>query len=125
VATAPVPASGARSAPAFTHLLADLVGVPAALLGDQALVGGLLIAAASAAGLAAHGPPVVRALPHDGVAALFLLEGCHIAVHTFPADGLLLVDVLARAGQDARKAVDVFARRLAPSAMHTALQARG
>jgi hypothetical protein len=47
-------------------------------------------------------------------------RGAHL-----PADGLLLVDVLARAGQDARKAVDVFARRLAPRAMHTALQARG
>ena len=106
-------------------MLADLVGVSGAQLSDHALVGGLLIAAASAAGLVAHGPPVVRALPHDGVAALFLLEGCHIAVHTFPAEGLLLVDVLARAGHDARKAVEVFARRLAPSAVHTATQARG
>lgn len=92
---------------------------------DRALLGGLLIAAASAAGLTSHGPPVMRALPHDGCAGLFLLEGCHIAVHTFPAEGLLLVDVLARAEQDASKAVDVFARRLAPRALHTAQHARG
>lgn len=113
------------AAPAFTHLLADLVGVSAAQLADRALLGGLLIAAASAAGLSAHGAPVMRTLPHDGVAGLFLLEGCHIAVHAFPAEGLLLLDVLARAGQDARKAVEVFARRLAPAAVHTAQHARG
>ena len=112
-------------AAAFTHLLADFVGVPAPQLADRALVGGLLIAAASAAGLSAHGAPVMRTLPHDGVAGLFLLEGCHIAVHTFPDEELLLLDVLARTGQDPRRAVDVFARRLAPRHVHTEQRARG
>jgi S-adenosylmethionine/arginine decarboxylase-like enzyme len=122
----PAPPGGAPpTAPAFTHVLADLIGVSAAQLCDAALLGGLLIAAASAAGLASHGAPVMRVLPHDGVAGLFLLDGCHIALHAFPAEGLLLVDVLARAGQDAGKAVDVFARRLHPRAVHTARHARG
>ena len=59
----------------FCHLVADFVGVPSVQLRDTAFVTGLLIAAASAAGLSAIGAPVTRALPHDGVAALFLLEG--------------------------------------------------
>ena len=99
-------------APAFVHLFADFFGVPAARLRDASLVGGLLVAAAGAAGLIAHGAPVMRTLPHDGVAGLFLLEGCHVAVHTFPERELLLLDVLALATQDAQKAVDVFSRRL-------------
>jgi S-adenosylmethionine/arginine decarboxylase-like enzyme len=109
----------------FTHLLADFLGVPAAQLRDGALLGGLLVAAAGAAGLTAHGAPVMRTLPHDGVAGLFLLEGCHIAVHTFPAEELLLLDVLARATRDAQKAVDVFARRLTARAIHAETRARG
>ena len=111
--------------PPFTHLTADFLGVPAAQLRDDALIGGLLVAAAGAAGLGAHGPPVMRALPHDGVAGLFLLEGCHIAVHTFPAEELLLLDVLSRATRDAQKAVDVFARRLTARAVRADHRARG
>jgi S-adenosylmethionine decarboxylase len=112
-------------AAAFTHLLADFVDVPPAQLRDVALVTGLLIAAASAAGLTAHGAPIVRALPRDGVAGFFLLEESHIAVQTFPERGVLLMDVLALASHDARRAVDVFARRLAPREVRTARHARG
>ena len=110
---------------AFTHLLADFVDVPPTQLRDTALLTGLLIAAASAAGLTAHGAPVVRALPHDGVTGLFLLEGSHIAVHTVPDRGVLLLDVLALATHDPRKAVDVFARRLGGREAHTGEHRRG
>jgi S-adenosylmethionine/arginine decarboxylase-like enzyme len=110
---------------AFSHLVADFVGVPATQLRDSALVTGLLIAAASAAGLSAIGAPVVRALPHDGVAGLFLLEGCHITVHAFPERELLLLDVLALATLDPRKALDVFARRLAAREIRCDVRARG
>jgi S-adenosylmethionine decarboxylase len=113
------------AADTFTHLLADFVGVPGAQLRDAALVTGLLIAAASAAGLTAHGAPVVRVLPHDGVTGLFLLEGSHITVHTFPARGVLLLDVLAHASHDARKAVDVFARRIDAREVRSGQHARG
>jgi S-adenosylmethionine decarboxylase len=112
-------------ADAFVHLLADFVGVPATQLNDAGLVTGLLIAAASAAGLTAHGAPVVRVLPHDGVTGLFLLEGSHITVHTFPERGLLLLDVLALASCDARKAVEVFARRIDAREVRAARHARG
>ena len=114
-----------HSVAAFTHLLADFVDVPAAQLRDAALVTGSRIAAASAAGLTAHGAPVVRVLPHDGVTGLFLLEGSHIVVHTFPERGVLLLDVLAHATHDARKAVDVFARRIDARAVHAEQHRRG
>jgi len=120
------------SAPApapFTHLLADFAGVPAAKLTDRALVGGLVIAAASAAGLSAggggDGAPLVRTLPHGGVTAGLLLDGCQILVHTLPAEGLLLLDVLVRGARSAAdRAADVFARRLAVAA-HATAHARG
>lgn len=114
------------AAPApFTHLLVDFAGVPAAKLTDRALVGGLVIAAASAAGLGAgggrDGAPLVRTLPHGGVTVGLLLDGCHILVHTIPTDGLLLLDVLVRGARPAAdRAADVFARRLAIPAHATA-----
>ena len=78
---------------------------------------GLLIAAASAAGLATTGAPIVRALPSDGVIGLFVLDPSHIAVHTYPSRGVALVDVLAPAADDGRRAIEVFVRRLAAGAV--------
>ena len=110
----------------FIHTIADFVHVPEAQLRDTALVTGLLIAAASAAGFTAHVSPVVRELPGDGVVGMFALEGCHMAVHTFPERGVLLLDVLAPAGsRDVQKAVDVFVRRIGTSAVRTAQHPRG
>ncbi|MDF1502459.1 S-adenosylmethionine decarboxylase [Roseisolibacter sp. H3M3-2] len=123
------PSPAAPPAP-FTHVAADFLGVPAAQLRDAALIGGLLVAAAGAVGLAARAAPSVRALRRDGVAALHLLEGCHIAVQTFPREELLLLDLLVRGPADAgargtQRAVDVFARRLAARAVHTQQRPRG
>ena len=112
------------SAP-FAHLLADFSGVPAATLRDADVLAGLIVAAAGAAGFASLGAPVVRQLPDEGSTALLLLDGCHIALHGFPDRGLLLLDVLARVERDARKAVDVFARRLAPATLRLEVRTRG
>ncbi len=115
--------SPARSG--FAHLVADVFGTPAAQLRDHGLVSGLMIAAAGAAGFSAMGVPVFRRLPNDGVAGLLLLDGCHIAVHTFPERELLLLDVLAPATHDVTKALDVFARRLSAREIRTDVRARG
>lgn len=112
-------------APAFTHLIADLAGVSPAQLRDAATLSGLLIASAGAAGFTTVGAPVVRQLPSEDVAAVLLLEGCHIAVHAFPRRELLLLDVLALATSDPRKVLDVFARRLAPTHIRSESRARG
>lgn len=109
----------------FTHLVADFVGVPGAQLRDATLLAGLLVAAAGAAGLAAHGAPAVRTLPDEGISGVLLVEGCHIALHTFPGEELLLLDVLARATSAADRVVDVFARRLQARTVRADAVARG
>jgi S-adenosylmethionine/arginine decarboxylase-like enzyme len=109
----------------FSHLFADFVDVPRAPLDDTALISGLLIAAAGAAGFSPIGAPVVRSLPSGGVTGLLLLDGCHVAVHTFPHLALLLLDVLSPESQDPRKALDVFARRLPAREIRSDVRTRG
>ena len=96
---------------------ADLAGVGSGALRDSSLLSGLLIAAAGAAGLSAVGSPVVHTAPDGSVSAVLFVESSHISIHTFPVRALALVDVMARDEAAARKAVDVFVRRLAPSAV--------
>jgi S-adenosylmethionine decarboxylase len=98
----------------FAHHSADLSGIAPARLRDPAFLGGLLIAAAGAAGLSASSAPVVRARGNQGMSAFLLLEaeGCHLSAHSRPDEGLVLLDVLVPATRDADKAVDVFVRRL-------------
>ncbi len=109
----------------FSHLIADFLGVPAPQLRDGTLLRGLLIAAAGAAGFSSMQAPVVRQLPSDGLACLLLLDGCHISVHTFPDRQLMLLDVLALATHDARKALDVFARRMEATEIRSETRTRG
>jgi S-adenosylmethionine/arginine decarboxylase-like enzyme len=111
--------------PEFAHLLADFSGASASQLQDRALLSGLLIAAASAAGIAALGPPVVRQLPSGELGGMILLERCHIAAHTVPARGILLVDVLTPNQPEARKAIDVFVRRFAKATVRLEQAWRG
>ena len=110
---------------AFTHVAADLIGVHGDSLRDATMLSGLLIAAAGAAGYGAIGAPVVRQLPAGDVAGVLLLDGCHIALHSFPERELLLLDILAPASRDARKALDVFAKRLVPQQIRSEARPRG
>lgn len=121
---APAPA-GARSASPFTHVVSDFLGVPRAKLADPSVVSGLVIAAASAAGMSAAGAPVVRALPECVVAGLLMIDGGSMVAHAFPERELLLLDILASAQHDAQKAVDVFARRLEPREVRSEARSRG
>jgi S-adenosylmethionine/arginine decarboxylase-like enzyme len=110
----------------LVHLLADFIGVAPDRLRDATLVSGLLIAAGSAAGFNPLGAPAVR--PHvgsDGLSAFVLLGGCHIIAHTFPDRELLVLDVLAAPPNDAVKAYDVFARRLAAREIRSEQRHRG
>jgi S-adenosylmethionine/arginine decarboxylase-like enzyme len=77
-------------------------------------VSGLLVAAGGAAGLSADGSPMVRLRGGEGISAILLLaaDGCHMAAHTFPDRGLLLLDLLVPATRESDKAVDVFVRKL-------------
>lgn len=94
------------------HLTAEFLGVPAEQLRDSALLGGLLIAAASAGGFSPLGVPTVRTRDGGGVSAMLLLEGAHLVIHSLPDRQALLFDLVGPSSHDFRKVIDVFARRL-------------
>ena len=111
--------------PTFSHLSADFVGALPSQLGDTALISGLLVSCAGAAGLTVIGPPVVRKLPGDAISVVLLLDDCHMTAHTFPSQQLLLLDILTRAAHDAQKALDVFTRRLSAREVRCEKRSRG
>ncbi len=118
-------AGSGRPKPAYAHLTAEFVDVPAPQLGDVALLGGLLVAAASAAGLGGMHPPILRERGDGEISAVLLLDAAHITVHTLPGQRVLLFDVLAPTSHDFRKALEVFARRLTAREIHSDTRMRG
>ena len=109
----------------LTHVTADLAGIGSGPLRDAGLLSGLLIAAAGAAGLNPQGAPHIRVAPTGAVSALLFLDPCHVSIHSLPDRGLALVDVLTRDAAGAAKALDVFVRRLCPSAVTSDARTRG
>ena len=109
----------------ISPLTADLGGVGSGALRDAPRLSGLLSAAASAAGLGAAAAPVVRTGVDGSVAAILLLDPCHLSVHSFPDRGFALVDVISRDSAGAAKALDVFVRRLLPSTVASETRVRG
>ena len=108
-----------------THLTAEFIGVPGEHLRDATLLGGLLIAAASAAGFGTIGVPAVRKQNGDGISAVLVMPGAHIALHAIPERQTLLFDVVGPASHDFRKALDVFARRLSARNVTSETRRRG
>ncbi len=115
----------APTASTHAHLVAELSGVPDELLGDGVRLGGVLVAAAGAAGLHALGAPLVRTSGPHGVDAMLLLEGGHAALHTVPSRQVILVDLLAPVKYDLIPAFDVLTRRLAPGDVQAERLLRG
>jgi S-adenosylmethionine/arginine decarboxylase-like enzyme len=109
----------------FSHLSADFIGAVPSQLGDAALISGLLIASAGAAGFTAVGAPVVRKLPGDAVSAVLMLDDCHMSAHAFPSLQLLLLDILTASTHDPQKALDVFTRRLTAREVRCEKRSRG
>jgi S-adenosylmethionine/arginine decarboxylase-like enzyme len=97
--------------PSFNHHLLELTSVPRARLTDAHALSAMVVAAAGAVGMPPLGPPVVRDGPGGIVIGMLCREG-HIVLHTAPAEGLCVVDIVARAPADVQKGVDVIARRL-------------
>jgi S-adenosylmethionine/arginine decarboxylase-like enzyme len=102
---------------AVVHLVAEFTGVDPEQLRDRRLLGGLLIAAAGAAGLHAAQPPILHVHGVRGVDGILLVDGGHATVHAHAHEGTLLLDVLAPEPADLARALDVFARRLSPVAI--------
>lgn len=109
----------------YRHHSADFLGVPATQLRDGQLLAGLLIAAASAAGLGVGHAPTVSQAPGGALAAALLQGKHHLVLHADPARGSLLLDVVAPAARDSQKALDVFARRLSAREVRSEVRERG
>jgi S-adenosylmethionine/arginine decarboxylase-like enzyme len=99
--------------PEFDHALVELRDVPAERLADVAALSALVVAAAGAVGMPPHAPPMVKHATGSLAVGLLCREG-HIVLHTSPAEGLCVVDVVARSPARAGQGVDVITRRLTP-----------
>ncbi len=117
--------SSTFSTASHAHLVAEFTAVPDELLGDGVRLGGVLVAAAGAAGLHALGAPLVRTSGPHGVDAMLLLEGGHAALHTIPSRAVILVDLLAPVRYDLIPAFDVLTRRLTPGEVRAERLSRG
>ncbi len=106
------PSVRASSTSSHAHLVAEFRGVDQEWLADGSRLGGLLVAAAGAAGLHALGAPLVRTSGVHGVDAMLLLEGGHAALHALGAQRVVLVDLLAPLPHDLEPAFEVLSRRL-------------
>src|SRR6478672_11368455 len=102
------------AADAVVHLVAGLTDVAPTYLHDSGMLGGLLIAAAGAAGLHATAAPVLRAHTVRGVDGMLMVDGGHAAVHAHAGRRMLLIDIIAPEPADLVKALEVFTRRLVP-----------
>jgi S-adenosylmethionine/arginine decarboxylase-like enzyme len=95
----------------FNHQLLELTSVDPARLRDAPALSALLVSAAGAVGMPSLGPPVVREGAGAIAVALLCLEG-HIVLHGAPAEGVCLVEIIARAPADVSKGIGVISRRL-------------
>jgi S-adenosylmethionine/arginine decarboxylase-like enzyme len=109
----------------YSRLSAELSGVPAEQLRDAEMLGGLLIAAAGAAGFNSLGIPATRRRPDGACDAALLLDEAHLVVHALPNRGMLVLDLFAPASHDLSKALDVFIRRLNPTKVNADPRQRG
>jgi S-adenosylmethionine/arginine decarboxylase-like enzyme len=109
----------------FDHLFADLGGVPGGKLSDTEALSAVMLAAANAAGLSPAHPPVVKTGP-QGVSAMLLCLGGHVAIHAVPDDGVCHVDVASlRGGGTAQRSIELIAKRLGARETRTDHQRRG
>jgi len=108
----------------FEHVFADLGGIPTGRLADPQALSGLLLSAANAAGMNAAGPPTVLTGP-QGVAAVLVCHGGHVALHAVPAAGLCFADVAGIAAAHPQRGLDVIIKRLGARQVRTDARRRG
>jgi S-adenosylmethionine/arginine decarboxylase-like enzyme len=102
----------------YDHAVVELRDIPTERLADSAALSALVVAAAGAVGMPPHAPPVVKHATGTLAVGLLCREG-HIILHTSPAEGLCLVDVVVRAPARVAHGMDVITRRLAPGALRS------
>jgi S-adenosylmethionine/arginine decarboxylase-like enzyme len=89
------------------------------------MLGGLLIAAAGAAGFNSLGIPATRRRPDGACDVALLLDEAHLVVHALPDRGILVLDLFAPVSHDLSKALDVITRRLNPTKVNAEPRKRG
>lgn len=109
----------------YHRLAAEMSGIPAEQLRKSEMIGGLLIAAAGAAGFNSLGVPSTRTRPDGACDAVLLLDQAHLVVHALPERGILVLDLFAPVSHDLGKALDVFTRRLNPTKVDVEPRKRG
>lgn len=120
-----IPTSPPATHPAGRHVLAELTGVAPALLDDAAALRSKLTDALRAAG--AHVRQVVsEVFAPRGVTVLAVLAESHASLHTWPDQGVALVDVFTCGDSaDPVLAVDLLAESLAAKRLHREVLRRG
>lgn len=111
--------------PAGIHLLADLAGIDAALLGDPAAIDALLREAAQAAGASILHSHFHAFGPGMGVTGVLLLAESHISIHTWPEHGFAAADIFMCGDAQPQRALDVIAAALKPGSRSVQTIARG
>ena len=97
------------------QLCVELVGIPGAILGDQAGLAGVTIPAAGALGLSPYGTHPTHSGPQGTIIAL-LCHGGHVLLHALPEQNVCLVDIVARSPQPIERGIDMIALRLGAAA---------
>jgi len=105
---------------AFDHEIAGIEGVDPARLEDAEGLAAVIVAAASASGISPGSLPVIQRGPQGHTVGLVCLDG-HLVVHSNPARGECLVDVVVRRPGRAGRGVEVIARRLGAGSRSAAL----
>jgi S-adenosylmethionine/arginine decarboxylase-like enzyme len=95
----------------LSHRVSTLTGIAGARLGDPEGLCGVIIAAAAAVGMSAHGPPLVRSGPR-GIVVGLLCHGGHVVLHAIPEQSLCIIDILAMEPGSANRGVEVITKRL-------------
>ncbi len=95
----------------FNQQVVELTSLVSVRLADPDTLSAVVVAAASAVGMSAHGPPQVRAGPASIAVGMLCRDG-HIVLHTVPDEGICFIDVAARAPIHVGKAIEIIARRL-------------
>lgn len=103
--------AGALLNTTFNHYLLELTSVEPTRLRDADGLSAMLVAATGAVGMPPLGPPIVRE-GTGGIAVAMLCREGHIVLHCLPAEGICLIDIVARAPADVGKGLDVISRKL-------------
>ena len=96
---------------AFDQQIAGIEGIDPARLDDAERLAAVIVAAASASGISPGTLPLIQRGPQGHTIGLVCLDG-HLVVHSNPARGECLVDIVVRLPGSAARGLEVIARRL-------------